>query len=395
MTTPETRAAGEDTPDNTSCTPKDDRLELLEASYKEVLDATKHQDDKVGRLLTATAFLTAAALGLANLRGGAALSRGYVIDGVELPALTLVALGVFLLAVVFAAVIFIYSIMTPLRIPGFQPSTTAGSQRISQIYFYPIAAASEAAWNRKWQEDNVQELHNEGVEMYRDEVRNLALRADFKYSRTNEGVAILSFALLAFGIGVVLAVTAGLTSCPDASNVTGVCIAAAELSWLPRALLAAVVSGWVFGSLVSRVRYGRLGVEDNQQPINAGRIFGLASAALAGLALLGLANPWRVWASLVGVTVAILVTWTLRDTRPSRGKPPYAKLVNYVGTLVGVWLACGLGVVYAVEGSYSWALCSGLSLPVAISAVGLLGPSAAEADRRVQRASERAAAPSA
>ena len=39
------------------------KSEDLRFAYAEVLDATKHQDAKIGRLLTAIAFLTAAALG--------------------------------------------------------------------------------------------------------------------------------------------------------------------------------------------------------------------------------------------------------------------------------------------------------------------------------------------
>ena len=39
-----------------------DKVEIASRSYKEVLDATVHQDDKVGRILTAAAFLTTGAL---------------------------------------------------------------------------------------------------------------------------------------------------------------------------------------------------------------------------------------------------------------------------------------------------------------------------------------------
>ena len=38
-----------------------DRLQLVEASFKTVLDADLHEDDKAGRILSTMAFLTAAA----------------------------------------------------------------------------------------------------------------------------------------------------------------------------------------------------------------------------------------------------------------------------------------------------------------------------------------------
>src|SRR3712207_4221713 len=52
-------------------------LSLLESSYKEVLDAVKHQDDKIGRLFAGISFLTAASLAMANLGGSAYLSQRY------------------------------------------------------------------------------------------------------------------------------------------------------------------------------------------------------------------------------------------------------------------------------------------------------------------------------
>src|SRR4051794_32127601 len=50
-------------------------IELAERAYKEVLDATKHQDDKVGRFLTAIAFLTTGSIAL--IATGVALRRSF------------------------------------------------------------------------------------------------------------------------------------------------------------------------------------------------------------------------------------------------------------------------------------------------------------------------------
>src|SRR5687767_12578535 len=53
------------------------KLQLIEFSYREVLDATKHQDDKIGRMLTSVAFLTAAAMALAALSSAQFLTRNF------------------------------------------------------------------------------------------------------------------------------------------------------------------------------------------------------------------------------------------------------------------------------------------------------------------------------
>jgi len=51
------------------------KIDLAQISYDEVLDATKHQDDKVGRFLTAIAFLTTGSIALIAAKNG--LSRTY------------------------------------------------------------------------------------------------------------------------------------------------------------------------------------------------------------------------------------------------------------------------------------------------------------------------------
>ncbi|HQY32406.1 MAG TPA: hypothetical protein PLS68_00425, partial [Actinotalea sp.] len=61
------------------------RLELLRETYKEVLDAVKHQDDKIGRLLTGLAFLTAATLAVAGLGGAEFVTRTFDVGVVAVP----------------------------------------------------------------------------------------------------------------------------------------------------------------------------------------------------------------------------------------------------------------------------------------------------------------------
>jgi hypothetical protein len=98
----------------------DARLALLRGSYTEVLDATKHQDDKIGRLFTGVSFLTAAAIATANLGKPSYLSQRYTefSTPVELPPLGILTLAVYLVLVIFCVMLLINSLATPLRTPG-------------------------------------------------------------------------------------------------------------------------------------------------------------------------------------------------------------------------------------------------------------------------------------
>ena len=91
------------------------RLKLISASYAEVLDATKHQDDKIGQLLTGVAFLTAATLALAALEPISIVSRRFASEPFSLPLL-LITLAVFLLGIAFGFMLLLISLSTPLRL---------------------------------------------------------------------------------------------------------------------------------------------------------------------------------------------------------------------------------------------------------------------------------------
>ncbi|WP_217996947.1 hypothetical protein, partial [Nocardioides jensenii] len=72
------------------------KLDLAERSYKEVLDATKHQDDKVGRFLTAIAFLTTGAIALITTNPSTAIAREFALPGGSSQPLLAWVTGVFL-----------------------------------------------------------------------------------------------------------------------------------------------------------------------------------------------------------------------------------------------------------------------------------------------------------
>ncbi|MGY1684429.1 hypothetical protein ACI8AK_02450 [Geodermatophilus sp. SYSU D00867] len=229
------------------------RFSLLGFTYHEVLAATKHQDEKINKLLTAVAFLVAGSLALANLADGKLAMRSFVLD-VPLP-LALVTLGVFLVGVLAAVVLLIGTMTTALRFPGgSRPDapeiTYATSFEAGQVYFNEIASGSLAQWHKKWQQGPTR-LWRERNESLVRETHNLAVRAEHKYARTNEAVAVLSFALLSFALSVVLVLRAAAEGLPldGAEEIDDV-----PADWRLRLVLAAVLLSYCWLQLRGSAR---------------------------------------------------------------------------------------------------------------------------------------------
>ena len=189
----------------------DAKLQLINTSYAEVLDATKHQDDKIGQLLIGIAFLTAATLALAALGIPAFITRAFIIQPFELP-LGLIALAAFLVGVLFSVMLLLASLSTPLRLPGLGKKNNPGQTSkndylqwvhgVSQIYFYEISQISVDQWERKW-DASVEALKRQRLKSLIKETHNLGLRTSAKYDRTTEAVALLSLSLLEFALSVI------------------------------------------------------------------------------------------------------------------------------------------------------------------------------------------------
>ena len=228
----------------------DTKLGMIKASYVEVLDATKHQDDKIGQLLTSISFLTAAALALAALESSNFLTRSFVVSPYKLP-LALIALVVFLVGVAWSVMLLLLSLSTPLRVPGLirssrdNPINWVRGIRASQLYFYEICKISVDQWEDKWSAP-AEDLKRERFSSLVRETHNLGVRTSAKYDRTTEAVAILSFSLLAFALSVIFVAIAVAT--PSSEQ-------AISMNWWQRFIVA-----WVFGcytwlQTLSQVRY--------------------------------------------------------------------------------------------------------------------------------------------
>ena len=199
-----------------------DAVRLAAWSYREVLDATKHQDDKAGRLLAGVAFLFTGAAALLSLsRAGEVRVE---LDGRVVPLVAWYATAglVLLLA---AAALLVLSVATPLTPPrtpppadGPQPSpgTPPRSQEASSyLFFSQIAKVDEGAFRAQWEEDHRNgRLPQRLADQLVAEAWNLSRRVQSKYHRAEEGAALLLAGLSLIAASLAL----GLVDLPPADG---------------------------------------------------------------------------------------------------------------------------------------------------------------------------------
>lgn len=244
-------------PSDSPTSETDAKLELICASYAEVLDATKHQDDKIGRLLTSVAFLTAAVLALAGLGSASFLTHTFEVPPFVLP-LGLIALAVFLIGVVFTVMLLLASLTTPLRLPGLgerksrAPINWVRGVAASQLYFLEISGVNIDQWADKW-DAPVRDLKEERLASLVGETHNLAVRTNAKHDRTTESVAVLSLALLAFALAIVFTVTAA-----GAGSSSG----PVHLKAIVRILIGFLIGSYCGLQLLARIRNQRQAVDE-------------------------------------------------------------------------------------------------------------------------------------
>lgn len=198
------------------------KLEIIQWSYGEVLDATKHQDDKIGRFLTAIAFLTTGALALMFRSDLLAYQwkigwPGLVDVGYgEFPLLAWFA-GAFYACVLLAVSLLLSSLGAPLRVPGVQ-ERYGPNLKDSRLFFTHIARERGDVWERRWLDANPAEIEKEILGHYVNETHNIAERADGKYARTRIGAAFFSIGLSYLAVSILLAI-AGIVAGKGPSDV--------------------------------------------------------------------------------------------------------------------------------------------------------------------------------
>lgn len=193
-------------------TEEERKLERARQTYAEVLDATKHQDDKINRFLAAIAFLTTGAI--AFLFSTDVLSVHHQIGSRQIPLIAIFA-GLYLVLTVAAVTLLMLSLSAELRLPGRRsPSWDKVSLDRSYLYFSMIADRPVGPWMTEWDQP-IDRLEHELRFQYTSEAHNLAERARVKYGRTDEAAALFILALMFLAVGFLLAAFA------LAANVTG------------------------------------------------------------------------------------------------------------------------------------------------------------------------------
>lgn len=317
----------------------DAKLELITRSYAEVLDATKHQDDKVGRMLTSVAFLTAATLALAALASANFVTRKFDISPFVLP-LGLIALVVFLVGVVFTVMLLLTSLATPLRLPGMvsskrrRPVEWAGSVQGSQVYFYEIAGLTADEWEIKWSA-SAEALKKERLDSLIIETRNLADRTNTKYDRTTEAAALLSLSLLAFALA---AIFVGIAA--DSPGTKPI-----HLDTLNRVVIGVLIGGYCALQLVARLRSARQSIDDTEPDDEYSRVkyrlwgdrfFAIfLPVALVDVVIGGSGRKLNAWIAVTAAAgLAIIVSYWFA-TYPDRNRKSRLRWLH-VGTMIAV-----------------------------------------------------------
>jgi hypothetical protein len=164
------------------------RKEIFEQSYKEVLSALKHQDDKLGRALTAQAFLTAAGITIYTQLGkDSVLTFG----------------GQTLTAPRFFFLVFLVSIALSLgfTLSAIGPSTPykqkGGSPPASLIFYAAIRRDDD--WDRCLERSD-EVLTETLARNFHAEAKKLAQRVNYKVRRAREAAAFLYFGLTALAV---------------------------------------------------------------------------------------------------------------------------------------------------------------------------------------------------
>lgn len=169
----------------------EERLALAQKSYDEVLDATKHQDDKIGRFLTAIAFLFTG--GIAFGTRPDVVGAQVAIDAQRL-ALPGIFLGFFLTLAILAVVLLIIGLGPNLNLPFPERGSSEEEGRArSRIFFLSMDRMTAQAWWKQEWESNPPTLED-AVRNYVFDAHNLATKTAFKSIRTNEARAAFSLA---------------------------------------------------------------------------------------------------------------------------------------------------------------------------------------------------------
>lgn len=330
-----------------------ERLELARETFHEILDSTKHHDDKIGRFITGISFLTAGAIAFGFRSEILAIRYEFGSSAVPLPALCFTA---FLLLVLLGVLLLIVALGPNIELPT-GPESRA--QHESRLYFLFIARETPDGWKARWENECIKKLRSDLTRDYLRESWQLAEKTDFKHLRTSEARAVLSLAVLSLALGLVLAINGWTNVEVAADNLDLTDIGSVAWSRGTRFAAALVIAGFVLvlGYEMYRLEQSVLTTLGGWRKRQLRRLVA-AIVLLALFPFVMLAAAGLLWPRGVALAVA-LVAWLLWDRYES-------KLAQWVLTLLVALLALAvLATVFSTSQMWDLALASGAAVIIA------------------------------
>ena len=261
-------------------------VQLARETYQEVLDAIKHQDDKINRFLVAIAFLTTGAI--AYVLKAELLDVRFVAGPHKIPLIAIAA-GIYLAATIIAVVLLLMALSTELKLPGAKPKDTEDAKlHESLLYFHMIGSQPLRSWFTRW-DLQVDELEATLRKQYLREAHNLSERARVKDGLTDEAAAAYIYALMWLAVGLLLGTYT--SQLPESFPGRG----ATKPLELPLAFWPIVIVGVVFASHallhlhnISRHERSSPDVEWHR---TVGRVYSGATTAPGALCIAGVVTP--------------------------------------------------------------------------------------------------------
>jgi len=186
----------------------------------------------------------------------------------------------------------------------------------SPVYFFEIAGLSLGQWQTKWDAPDEEIVAEERDALVR-ETHNLAVRTEFKYTRTGEAVAVLSFALASLATAAMLVLVAAAYA-----------VGPVPFEVPARTAVAIVVGGYVWLQIRISLRHRIQSVEELHWVYGGSRwrarvrvAFPIMSASVPALLI---AVPTQHWAwSLTMAALAFVpfaLFWRIREDERGDGE---------------------------------------------------------------------------
>jgi hypothetical protein len=172
------------------------RYELAETSFKTVLDCDIHEDNKASRILTAMAFLTAAAAGI--------FAKAYSSDN-DSQLWVLAVFSLYMFFVFLGASLYLTALGPALNIPLHWSKKGEEKEPKSLLFFKLITDIKEEAWKKYWKEQETISLEEKMTDDFIYETYLIAQKVKTKLFRMVFGSFFFKIAIL-FLIPLVVAI---------------------------------------------------------------------------------------------------------------------------------------------------------------------------------------------